>query len=352
MPKRKKHKKAGFAPGTLIHIGEKKSGDITLHLIKYNQSIFDETIIKSNEPFTFSSKPDCINWLNIDGLHDTNLIDKIGKNFNIHPLALEDCLHTAQRPKADEYDDFIYIVLRMLSVNEVDKSIDDEQLSIILGKDFLISIQEKAGDIFTPVRDRIRSNKVLTLEAKTDFLAYSLIDAIVDNYFSVVDEIFEEIETIDQQVMDAPNNETLKNIFDLKRRLVKIRKEIAPLRDVLRKILKSNSNLIAESTKVYFNDVYDHILRVLESLDANREILSSLTEMHLSSVSNKTNEIVKTLTILAAIFIPVTFIAGIYGMNFDNMPELKWEYGYFIILIFMGLIISGLLFLFKKRGWL
>jgi len=350
--KRKKRKQVGASPGTLVHVGEQKAETANITILDYSEAQFEEKqFTDAKDSFPFKDRPS-VSWINLDGLHNVNLIEDLGQHFGIHSLVLEDCLDTTHRPKLDDYDSYLFVVLKMLYLNSDKSRIEDEQISLILGQNFVISLQEKAGDVFTSVRERIRAGKGRIRKAKADYLMYTLIDAVVDNYFVVVDELNEKIDQLDTEVIENPSPETLQNIYHLKRRVVEIRKSVSPLRDVISRLQKGDPELLDESTEIYFGDVFDHILQVIESIDADREILSGLIDLYLSSVSNRTNEVMKVLTIMATIFIPLTFIVGVYGMNFEYMPELKWHYAYPLVWLIMLIIAAFMLFFFRKRRWI
>lgn len=344
--------KAGLPPGTLVHIGIKKTDTSKISIIDYSAKDYNEIVCNStNEclPFKIS---ETISWINIDGLHNTKIIEEIGHQFELHPLLLEDILNTRHRPKMEEYDNYIFVTLKMLGLSNNGNTIISEQVSIVLGDNWVISFQEQQGDIFDGLRQRLRDNKGSIRKLGADYLVYRLIDTIVDNYFFITEQLSESIEDLEELVLKSPEKESLLQIQKLKRKIINLRKSILPLREAVSRLQKDNTSLIKDSTIMYLRDVYEHIIQANESLDSQRDMLASIMDLYQSGVSNKMNQIMKVLTIIATIFIPLTFIAGIYGMNFDNMPELHWKYGYFGVWGIMFVILLIMLFYFKRKRWL
>jgi magnesium transporter len=288
----------------------------------------------------------------VDGIHEVEIIEKIGKNYGIHPLLLEDILNTEQRPKLDDFDDYMFLVLKMLSFDEERGEITTEQVSLILGQNYVISFQEREGDVFNPVRDRIRNAKGRIRRMGADYLAYALLDSIVDSYFLILERIGDRIEGLEEDLISNPDEKTLQTIHHLKREMIFLRRSIWPLREVISGISRKESNLIKESTEIFLRDVYDHTIQVIDTIESFRDTVSGMLDIYLSSLSNRMNEVMKVLTIFASIFIPLTFVAGIYGMNFSNMPELGWKWGYFCALAIMAGIGISMLFYFKRKHWL
>ena len=352
MPGKKRSTKTGLPPGVLIHIGEKKVELAKISIIDYDENQFEEKEAKTvEECFPFKDTP-TITWINIDGLHQVDIIEKIGKNFDFHPLLLEDILNTEQRPKIEDFDTHIYLVLKMLYYDDKTNEINSEQVSIIFGQNYVISFQEKEVDVFNPIRERIRTGKGRIRKMGADHLAYSLIDAIVDGYFIILEKLGENIEDVEEKMMANPTPETLHAIHRLKRKMISLRKSVWPLREVVNALERSDSSLIQDNTRIYLKDVYDHTIQVIDTVETFRDMLSGMLDVYLSSISNKMNEIMKVLTIIATIFIPLTFIAGVYGMNFENMPELKWQWGYpaiWSVMLFIGIL---MLVYFRKKKWL
>ena len=293
-----------------------------------------------------------ITWINIDGLQKISIIEKIGNHFNLHPLVLEDIANTTQRPKMEDYTDYIFVVLKMLQYSEEDKEIKGEQVSLILGSNWVVSFQETEGDVFDQIRERIRTDKGSIRKMGADYLAYVLMDAIVDNYFAVLEKVGEKIEEIEDETVSNPSPETLQTIHDLKRQMIMLRKSVWPLREVISRLERWESKLINESTDIFLRDLYDHTIQVIDAVETFRDMLSGMLDIYMSSVSNRMNEVMKVLTIIATIFLPLTLVAGIYGMNFRIMPELQWEMGYpFALLIMLAVGITMLIY-FRRRNWL
>ncbi|GAB4323215.1 MAG: magnesium/cobalt transporter CorA [Bacteroidales bacterium] len=323
-----------------------------ISILDYTQANFNEIETKNiEECFPFKDTP-TITWLNIDGLHDVEIIDKIGKYYDIHPLVLEDILNTNQRTKLEVYDDYIFIVIKMLIFDEKEFKINSEQVSIILGKNFVISFQEKPGDIFDSLRERIRGGKGKIRKMGSDYLTYALLDVIIEHYFINLEKVGDKIEQFEEELISEPESDILNEIYKLKREVLLLRRSVWPLREVVNKLERSESSLIHKKTIPYIRDLYDHTIQVIDTVETSRDLLSGMLELYLSSVSNKMNEVIKVLTIFTAIFIPLTFIAGVYGTNFEYIPELKWHYGYFAMWVVMIILGVGLFLFFKKKKWI
>jgi magnesium transporter len=354
MPKltKKRSKKAGLPPGTLVHIGEKKAEELKITLIDYDEVHFQEKEIKTiEECFLFKDKP-TVTWINVDGLHQVEILEKLGECYGFHPLMLEDILNTDQRPKMEDYGDYIYIVLKMLIQSNKNNGIMTEQISLILGPNFVISFQEMEGDIFDPIRERIRNGKGRIRKMGADHLAYALLDSIIDNYFIIMEKLGEKIEFLEEELVTRPTTQTLKTIHQLKREMIFLRRAVWPLREVVSGLERGESSLMKEPTRIYLRDVYDHTIQVIDTIETFRDMISGMLDIYLSSISNRMNAVMKVLTIIATIFMPITFIAGIYGMNFKYMPELEWRWGYpavWLVVVFIGI---SMLIYFKKKRWL
>ncbi|MFH1904531.1 MAG: magnesium/cobalt transporter CorA [bacterium] len=345
-------KTAGLVPGELVHIGERKIDKIEISVLDYDDKNFHEKEITNiEETFSFKDTP-TVTWININGLHELDVIEKIGNNFEMHPLILEDIVNTSQRPKYEDFDKYIFVVFKMLMFDEVKKEIISEQVSLIFGSNFVISFQERKGDVFNPVRQRIRNDKGRIRKMGADYLAYSLLDAVVDNYFSILERLGEKIEDLEEELLTNPTPQTLKAIHNLKRDTIFLRKSVWPLREVTSGLERNESKLIKKGTHIFLRDVYDHTIQAIDTIETFRDMVSGIFDIYLSSVSNRMNEIMKVLTIFAAIFIPLTFIAGVYGMNFEFMPELKMKWGYFTLLGFMAVVGFGMLFYFRRKKWM
>jgi magnesium transporter len=335
-----------------VFVGEKRSERVKLSVINYDGVNFQEKEVNNVEEAMLYRKKSSVMWLNIDGVHQPEIIEQVGKSIGVHPLVLEDIANTGQRPKVEDFEDYIFVVLRMLMFDEKENQTKTEQISMVLGPDFVVAFQERQGDVFDIIRERLRNNKGRIRKMGADYLAYSLIDAIVDNYFMVLEKLGEAIEEIEDKLVTEPKSETLQAIHDLKREIVFLRKSVWPLREVISRLERSESSLISKTTLVYLRDVYDHTIQVMDSVDTFRDTLSGMLDIYLSSVSNRMNEIMKVLTVIATIFIPLTFLAGIYGMNFKAMPELDQPWGYPAVLILMLTIAVVMLIYFRKRKWL
>lgn len=349
---KKYSKKTGMAPGALIYTGDKSTDKVRMSMIDYDSESFTERdLISIDEVFPLKDTSS-MTWVNIDGLHDVELMEKIQKNFEIHPLIMEDIMNIHQRPKVDDSDNYIFAVLKMIYFDSEKLEIQSEQVSMILGQKYLLTFQERVGDVFDAVRDRIRKSKGKIRKMGVDYLAYALIDAIIDNYFVVLENVAEKVAELEDLVISNPVPETVHEIQKLRNNMTFLRKSVSPLREMISNLTRSGSKLIKKQTEVYLRDIYDHTIQVTDMIDSYRDVLSGLMDVYLSSISNKTNEVMKVLTIFAAIFIPLTFIAGIYGMNFEYMPELKWKFAYPVLWVFLLTVAVGMLFFFKKRKWL
>jgi len=349
--------KIGLPPGELVHIGERKTEKVRITILDYDENTFEEHEVKNTEEcFPFKEKP-TVTWVNIDGIHQVDIIKQIGAHYGLHPLILEDILNTGQRPKMEDFDDYIFLVLKMLHYDEKEQEIIAEQVSMILGSNFVLSFQEQEGDVFNIVRDRIRNNKGRIRKLGADYLAYALVDAIVDNYFVILERIGEKFEILENEVVDSPTPNTLQIIHKLKNDMIFLRKSVWPLREEISGLQRVESTLIKDSTDLYLRDVYDHTIQVIDTIETFRDMASGMLDIYLSSVSNKLNEVMKVLTIFAVIFIPLTFVAGVYGMNFNskispfNMPELNWFWGYPFALSVMLIIGVLMLIYFRRKKW-
>ena len=355
---KRRAKQAGLPPGTLVYVGERMAEAVRITYIDYDEQKLDEKQVSDIEDcFAFKTTPTAT-WINIDGLHDVQIIEKLGKRFELHPLVLEDVLHTGQRPKCEDYDKYLFVVLTMLNYNDDNQAVETEQVSIVLGSNFVISFQERIGDVFEQIRDRLRNAKGRIRKMGADYLAYALLDAVVDGYFAILEKMGEKIEALEEELVEDPTEQTLQQIHRLKREMIILRKSVWPLREVISGLQRSESALIKEATGVYLRDVYDHTIQIIDTIESFRDMVSGMVDLYLSSISNKMNAVMKVLTIIATIFIPLTFIAGIYGMNFNaeesplNMPELNWYWGYPAALLAMAVVAVIMLFYFRRKKWL
>jgi magnesium transporter len=345
-------RKAGLPPGTLVHIGEKKVEEATITVFAYGDQRYEETTVRAVEECVPLKETSSITWINVDGVHDTAIIEEFGKHFGLHPLMLEDIVNTDQRPKLEEFDDAVFIVVRMLAYDQEERSVSSEQVSIVLTERMVLSFQERPGDVFGTIRDRIRKQQGRIRKMGADYLAYALLDAIVDHYFIVLEKLGEEIEGLEEELTTNYTPDVLRSIHTLKTELVFLRKSVWPLREVVNILERGESPLIHDTTTIYLRDVYDHTIQVIDTVETFRDIVSGMLDIYLSSVSNRMNEVMKVLTIIATIFIPLTFIAGIYGMNFKFMPELNWHWGYFVALAVMAVVSVALVIYFRRKHWL
>lgn len=345
-------KNKGLSPGTVVYIGEEKTAEVRISVIDYNKNEFIKREgVKAEDCFPFKDK-DSITWININGVHNTDIIEDIGGYFGLHPLVMEDIGNTTQRPKVEDFDKHIFVVIKMIYYDNKGEELEVEQVSLILGRNFVISFQEREGDVFDAVRERIEKAKGRIRKMRSDYLLYSLIDAVVDNYFSVLERMGDRIEELEEDIVEQTTPESLHNIHKSKKDMILLRRSVWPLREVVNSLAREKSVLISENVLIYFRDIYDHTIQVIDTVETFRDMLSGLHDTYLSSISNKMNEIMKVLTMFASIFIPLTFIAGVYGMNFSFMPELRWQWGYFSVWGVIIIVGVSMLFYFKRKKWL
>lgn len=344
-------KKTGAAPGTLVHIGQAYDSAVPVRLIEYDDDEYQDLHEAAGERIRQLRNTDKVSWLNVDGVHKPQLIESLGKELGLHPLVMEDIVNTDQRAKVEDYDGYLYVVLRMLRFDQQENQIHSEQLSLVLGPHFVLSLQEHPGDVFDPVRERLKAGRRIRF-MQADYLAYALLDAVVDHYFVMLEELGDQIEALEDELITAPGPHTLEKIHHYKREMLLLRKSVWPLREVLSRLSRDENPLVSPETQVFLRDVYDHTIHVIETVDTFRELLVGMLDLYLSSVSNRMNEVMKVLTIFATLFMPLTFIAGVYGMNFEHMPELQWRYGYPLVWAVMVVTVIGLLAFFRRRQWL
>ncbi|MBK5277891.1 MAG: magnesium/cobalt transporter CorA [Bacteroidia bacterium] len=326
------------------------TSNIILEMISFNEKSFLRVENIPIDDILEKCDKQSINWINVDGLADTGLINKIGQHFNLHYLLLEDVMNTDQRPKLDEYDDHIFLTMKMLYRMGGDE-IDYEHISFVLGKDFLLSFQEKEGDIFNYLRERIKIDTGVFRKRGADYLLYRLVDTIVDSYYTILENVGYKVEALEENISQDPAIEDFREIQELKKEFIYLRKVVYPLREALNKLIKNESGFIEPQTLKYYSDVYDHVIHLIDSLDTYKDLTSTLMDLYMNTINYKMNEVMKLLTIITTIFIPLSFIVGIYGMNFDNLPELHWQYGYFYVLIGMGAIVGSMIFYFRYKKW-
>ncbi|MBM4273701.1 MAG: magnesium/cobalt transporter CorA [Deltaproteobacteria bacterium] len=349
--KKKRSQKVGLPPGTLVYTGEKVLVKPRITVMDYDENNLYETELTTFEGcLVYKNKP-TVTWINVNGISHIPNLEKLGECFNLHPLVLEDILNIDQRPKIEDYDDYLFIVVKTIRYDESTNEIVADQISLILGNNYVISLHENNVEIFDVIKERLRTAKGRIRKAGADYLAYALIDFIVDNYFIVLEKFGENIEFVEDEVVKQPTPQTLSFIHKAKNDMILLRKSMWPLREVVSRLSHRESPLIIEATSVYFRDVYDHVIVAIDTVETNRDILSGMLDIYLSSASNKLNEIMKVLTIIATIFMPLTFLVGVYGMNFKHMPELEWPYGYYTV---WGVLITAALSMvlyFKRRKW-
>lgn len=348
----KKDKTLRLPPGTLIGSEDAHAKKVRITVFDYDAGHVEERVVEMIEECYDFRDNSSITWINIDGVHDTEIIHKIDAHFGIHPLILEDIVQTGQRPKMDDFSNYLFILIKMIYWKPDYEDIEAEQLSLLVGANYVISFQEKPGDVFDEIRDRIRHGKGRIRKMGADYLAYCLLDAIVDNYFFVLEKFDETESLLDERIADGFSMELSKQIHTAKRNLIFLKKQIWPLRDVIGGMIRSESALIKDTTDIYLRDLYDHTIQVMDSIESFREMLSGLHDVYLAAMSNRMNEVMKVLTMFASIFIPLTFIAGVYGMNFDYMPELHLKWGYAGVLGFMALVAAGMIWFFRKKKWI
>jgi magnesium transporter len=346
----RRSKKAGAPPGTLIHIGRERKSGVVITSCCYDENSYNEDRNLTLEKLFSAQNTLKVRWVNFDGIHDVKMIEQIGLHYGIDTLVLEDIVNSNQRAKIEDYGDYIYLVLKMLTASNSTGEVETEQVSIVFNSEIVFSFQEKQGDDFEPLRDRIRKKGKIR-KMGTDYLVYSILDYIADNYFVVLEKTGDRIEKIEEEVLTSPDRNTVRKIHELKRDTLMIKKTVWPLRDVLALMIRPENEFIHESIAFYLRDAYDHIIEIIDTVEAYRDFLSGLLDVYLSGLSMKTNEKMKVLALISTIFMPLTFIAGVYGMNFRYMPGLERNTGFFIII---GLMLSIVLFMFiffKKRKW-
>ena len=346
---KKLKKKSYTSPGSLVHVGDIAHSTIRISLIEYNKDYYEFKGSIDNISSCFNNE-NTIKWINIDGLSNVNIIKEVGNYFSIHPLVQEDILNTYIRPKIDDHDHYIFVVTKMLYINKVG-NITVEQVSFLLTNNYVISFQEFPGDVFDNLRERIKSGSSIR-KFGADYLLYSLMDAIVDSYFNILESMGDRIDMIEDELLIKPENKLLQDIYIIKREMLLLRNSIWPLREVVNNLARSESPLINEKTILFLRDIYDHNIQIIDTIETYRDILAGMLDTYLSSISNKTNDVMKILTIYSTIFIPLSFLAGIYGMNFNNMPELNWKYGYASFWLISLILIISMIRYFKRKGWI
>lgn len=342
--------KTGAPPGTIVYSGKDTTEKVKITLIEYNETQFIEKKFYDFSECLDAVDPGMVKWINVDGIHKVELIEMIGKHFNIHPLTLEDIVNTNQRSKFEDYDSYVVSIMKMIYY---DDEIRSEQLTVILMEGMVISFQEiHGGDAFDMIRNRLRQGKGRVRKMGADYLAYALMDAVVDCYFNILEKFGDRIELLEEELMEEPTKETLKQLHFMKREMIFLRKAVWPMRELINNLERSETELIKPSTDIYLRDLHDHSVRVIDTVETFRDLLSGMMDIYLSSVSNRMNEVMKVLTIITTIFVPVTFIVGVYGMNFDFMPELHSKWGYPLTWFVIIVTIGSLLIYFRRKKWM
>jgi magnesium transporter len=342
--------KTGAPPGTIVYSGKDTAEKVKITLIEYNETEFIEKNFYDFSECLESVNPNMVKWINVDGIHKIELIETIGKHYNIHALTLEDIVNTNQRSKFEDYDTYVVSIMKMIYY---DDEIHSEQLTVVLMEGMVISFQEiHGGDAFDMIRNRIRQGKGRIRKMGADYLAYALLDAVVDCYFTILEKFGDRIELLEEELMEEPTKETLKQLHFMKREMIFLRKAVWPMRELINNLERSETVLIKPSTDIYLRDLHDHAVRVIDTVETFRDLLSGMMDIYLSSVSNRMNEVMKVLTIITTIFVPVTFIVGVYGMNFDFMPELHSKWGYPLTWFVIIVTIGSLLIYFRRKKWM
>jgi len=335
-----------------VFVGERKQEQATLHLIHFDRERLHEVEEACLEDCRERLSSPGVTWVNVNGVHDVGLIEALGQVFGLHPMTMEDIADTSQRPKWEEFPGYGFMALKMLAISEADAEVQIEHVSLILGPGWVLTFLEDDGDVFTSVRSRIRGGVGRVRSLGADYLASCLIDAVIDHYFLAVEWISDQIEIFDTHVLNHPEDVRIQEIHHFKRGLLALRRAVWPMREVLGAIAKCEASVVSAETSVFWRNLYDHTVQVIDMVETSRDTLASLQDTYLSSLSNRMNGVMKTLTVISTIFIPLTFIAGVYGMNFQHMPELGWRLGYYGVLALMVVIAVALVVWIRRRGWL
>ncbi len=349
---RTRSSKTGLPPGTLVHIGEAGESEASIAVVDYDGEHLEERTLAEPEDVAPYLESPTVTWVDFCGVHDVDRVSRLGALLGIHPLVLEDVVNTHQRPKAEVYEGYLFLVLKMIRYDPEDGDVDVEQVGVVLGKGLVVTFQEHPGDVFNPIRERIRTRKGRIRKSGPDYLAYALLDVIVDHYFLALEGVGVEIEELEEDLVADPRREVMEAIHALKRVMVTLRKAVWPLREAILSLERSDSDLIQPTTQPYLRDVYDHTIQVIDTVEAFRDVLAGYLDLYLTSISNRMNEVMKVLTIIATIFIPLTFIAGVYGMNFQYMPELAWRWAYPAVWAVMAAIAVLMMVYFRRKRWL
>lgn len=349
---KRRNGKIGKAPGELVHIGDIKTAEPLVTLIEYNADDYRETCFKSLQQGKEHQPELDTLWLNVHGLQDIAILEEIGQRFKLHPLVLEDILNTDQRPKVEDYGDYIFIVARFFDYDPQTLQLSSDQISLVVGRNFVLSFQERPTGKFQALRERLRANKGVIRRNGADYLCYSLLDAIVDHYFVVLERLSEQTETLENQLLAKPQAKALADIHTLKTDTMIIRRALWPLREELNMLQHGEASLFRQETLVYIRDVYDHTVHVIESVEMIRDLIGGMLDIYMSAMSNRLNQQMRVLTVITTIFMPLTLISSIYGMNFKHMPELEWHWGYYAVLGLMAAIAAVMGTIFWRRRWI
>jgi len=344
-------KQIGLAPGALVYVGEQKMDRAVLTFYDYDPERLTVCQDIGLEECAGLRETSSVSWINLDGIHDIQLLEKVGQAFGLHPLALEDILNTQHRPKIEEFDGYTLLIVKMLTFDREQDRIETEQVSLVMGPQFVLSFQERSGDVLDGLRDRLNRSSGRIRQRGTDYLVYAILDSIVDSYYHVLEQLGDRLAELEERLTEDPDQEALNQIHHFKRELVSLRKAVWPLREVISALQREDTQLVADSTALFLRDLYDHTIQVLDTVEIFFDTVAGLLDLYLSSISNKMNEVMKVLTIIATIFIPLTFIAGIYGMNFENMPELHWRYGYAMVWGVMLICLAGMVWFLRRKKW-
>ena len=345
-------KPVGSSPGSVVYVGKENTSPISISRIRYG--------LDSCEPAQIISPAECrpepgqkgVSWYTIDGVHQVESLKTIGENFKLHPLVVEDIVNTTQRPKIEDFGDYLFVAVKMITYNSEARRIQAEHVSIICGEGVVLLFLEDEGDVFGPIRQRLAAGKGSLRKLGADYLMYALLDSVVDYYFQVIEQIGEDIEDVEDEVVVQPTVDTLRDIHRIKRELIALRRSVWPIREIVNSLLRDDSPLVGKEVRIFLRDLYDHTIQVIDTVETLRDIMASALDVYLSSVSNKLNQVMKVLTVVSTIFIPITFVVGVYGMNFHHMPELEWYYGYPAVWAFIVFLSGVLLAIFKRKGWM
>lgn len=345
-------RKIGLSPGTLVHLGRRLADRVSIEVYHCapGRPAEHRMVETADELAAYRDAPG-LTWVDVNGIHDVELIARLGERFNLHPLLLEDVVSAHQRPKFEVHGEHLYLVFKMLLRSEEGDEIEMEQLSVVIGDGFVLTFQERERDTFDPVRRRLTDPASRLRQHGADFLAYALVDTVVDNYFAVLEWLGDRIEELEDRLVESPEPATLREVYDVKRTLVQLRHAVWPLRDALAAMGRGDTPLVQPATQPYLRDVQDHTLRVIDTIETYRDMAATLIEMYLSGTSHRLNQVMRVLTVVATLFIPLTFIVGVYGMNFRHMPELEWYWGYPVIMALMAVLLGGMAVFFKVKRW-